>query len=190
MQSPGHATIATGIHSAHIQAAKLLQAIAHIWVLDALGAMQAVSALAQVVNARCSRLTDILAAVNHHAALARQGLRDALADVLLPSMLSLIQARLASGPVQLQRTDPEVIMVDVWRNYFKSLAGSKTPITQVRFPVAVSRALPGSWFQGLGCFEENRNEYWQAGRLCLLEWHWQSLTPMSHCSSIHHASCS
>ena len=105
--------------------------------------MQAASALAQVINARYSRLTDILAALDRHAALARHGLRDALADVLLPSMLSLIQARLASGPVQLQRADPEVIMVDVWRNYFKSLAGSKTPITQVRFPMAVFRDLSG-----------------------------------------------
>ena len=105
--------------------------------------MQAVSALCQLMSARFTRLGDILVAVEHHAGLARHGLTEAPAANLLFSLLPLFQARHNSGPVKLQRPNPDFVMLDVWRNYFKTLAGSKTPVSQVHSSVAAIHACQG-----------------------------------------------
>ena len=101
-------------------------------------AAQVTQALAQLVSARVARLSEVLSAVEQHEGLSRHGLSQAPVTLMYSNLLALIKARLGSGPVSLKCLDMETIMLDVWRTYYRALAGSRSPITQVQCPAPIS----------------------------------------------------
>lgn len=105
-------------------------------------AAQAAFTLAQLLSQRLAWLSEVLAAIEHDAGLARLGLTEAVLSVMLGAALEpVLQARHSTGPSGLQSLDLEATECYAWLNYIKKRAYSKTPITQVQHWLAPRRTL-------------------------------------------------
>ena len=94
--------------------------------------MQASISLVQLLGVRVVRLADILAAVESDEALARHGATETSTQLIYNNLLPLVQARHRTGPVALKHPDLGAMLQKAWRSFFKDVAGSKTPVTQVQ----------------------------------------------------------
>ena len=98
--------------------------------------MQASISLVQLLGVRVVRLADILAAVEGDEALARHGATETSTQLIYDNLLPMVQARHRTGPVALKHQDLGAMLQKAWRSFFRDVAGSKTPVTQVQVSLA------------------------------------------------------